>query len=492
MRAAIYTRVSTEDQAAQGYSLDSQRRALQEMAAERGYAVTLSESDDITGTILDRPGLARIREAAAARLVDAVLVYDPDRLTRKLAHLLLLQEEFERLNVRLEFRTQDPVRTSEDRLLLNVRGIIAEYEREKIRERTLRGRKEKARRGLWCGGPAPYGFAYAPPGILTASSSEAPVVRSIFEMAESGVSIREIVRRLNATDARPRRGGDTWQQSTVHRILRSELYVGRAYYLRRKPLAQGQTVRSLRDESEWIRLTCPALVPDALWRAVQSRIERNQQVLSGRPSRTYMMRGLLRCKCGARMCGEFSKGARRYRCLARCGALSVPAAALEAAVYAAVTESVASPQALGDLVARRIEGLRKSSRGTDSVRRRVELMRAKEERGARALVHAGSDAEEAALRDELDKVRAARQALEAKLAELAAASDVLSSVESARAAIVASLAMVARDPELRRGFLTKVIREVVVSGRSLIIDCELSTSAGQLGQFRYTVQAEVA
>lgn len=492
MRCAIYTRVSTEDQAQTGYSLDSQKRALAELAAERRYTVVLAESDDLSGTILDRPGLARIREAAATHLVDAVLVFDPDRLTRKLGHLLLLQEEFERLGVRLEFRTQDPVKTSEDRLLLNVRGIIAEYEREKIRERTLRGRKEKARRGLWCGGPAPYGYEYAPPGILTISAAEAPVIRSIYAWAEAGVSVRQIADRLTASDARPRRNHERWQHSTINRILRSELYVGRAYYLRRKPLTNGETVRQMRDESEWIRLACPAIVPEKQWQAVQERIERNRTLLAGRPSHSYLLRGLVRCECGARMGGDASKGTRRYRCLARCGAVMTQAATLEAAVYESLAASVGSPEALGALVAKHIDRLRRSERGADTLRRRIDLMRKKEERGARALIHAGSDTEEAALRDELGKVRSARQECERRLAEIGSADEALASVESARREIAAALRLVAQDEALRREFITRLVQEVRVRGKHIEVRCKLSTTARRSGQFSFTVCAEVA
>lgn len=185
-------------------------------------------------------------------------------------------------------------------------------------------------------------------------------------------------------------------------------------------------------------------------------------------------------------------GARRYRCLARCGEVSIQAAAAEASIYAAVSASIGSQEALGRLVADHIEALRKSAGNVDALRRRIEMMRKKEERGARALIHASSDTEEAALRDELGKVRAARQEYEARLAEIGSVDEALASVESARRALARSLGMVERDPQLRRGFLSRLVREVHVRGKRLTVMCQLSTSVGRSGQFLFTVEAEVA
>src|SRR5215471_19996484 len=142
--AAIYARVSTTDQADKGYSLPTQLEACQAMARHEGYAVpdTHIFVDDYTGTSLTRPRLTPRRDLVRQRLVQAVFVHDLDRLSRKLAHQLLLSDEFEQARVALRIVTMpEDAKTPETQLLSNVRGIMAEYERAKLLERTARGRR---------------------------------------------------------------------------------------------------------------------------------------------------------------------------------------------------------------------------------------------------------------------------------------------------------------------------------------------------------------
>ncbi len=117
--------------------------------------------DGYSGAELDRPALNRLRHAAREGKVDSVLVYDPDRLSRKLYHQMILAEEFEKQGIKLEFITQDMGTSPEDRMFFNMRGLIAEYEREKISERTMRGSREKARQGkVVSSGAVSFGFIY--------------------------------------------------------------------------------------------------------------------------------------------------------------------------------------------------------------------------------------------------------------------------------------------------------------------------------------------
>jgi site-specific DNA recombinase len=130
--AVIYTRVSTTDQADKGYSLPTQLEACQTMAQQEGYTVSDTHVfvDDYTGTSLNRPQFTQLRDLVRQRLVQAVFVHDLDRLSRKLAHQLLLSDEFEQAGVALRIVTMpEGATTPETQLLSNVRGIIAEYER---------------------------------------------------------------------------------------------------------------------------------------------------------------------------------------------------------------------------------------------------------------------------------------------------------------------------------------------------------------------------
>ncbi|HEU65634.1 MAG TPA: recombinase family protein [Chloroflexi bacterium] len=187
MRTALYARVSTDKQA-EKYGIPSQIEALRKRCLERGWTPVLDGDEDAfiddgySGAELDRPALDCLRQAAKDGRVDIVLVYDPDRLSRKLYHQMILAEESEKQGIKLEFVTQDMGNSPEDRMFFNMRGLVAEYEREKIRERTVRGSREKARQGkVVRAGATPFGFCYnKEKATLEEDSEKAQTIRLIF------------------------------------------------------------------------------------------------------------------------------------------------------------------------------------------------------------------------------------------------------------------------------------------------------------------------
>src|SRR5581483_163243 len=186
-RAILYARVSTDEQAEKGYSLQTQIDAMREYAAQNGMTIVRELCDDYSGAKLDRPALDTLRALLERKEADAVIVYAADRLSRNLAHLLILREEFNRAGIELHYMNRGKSEnTAESRLMENVEGVIAEYEREKIKERTRRGKLAKAKAGKWVGaGFVPYGFRKV--GVkqdsrLEIDEQEARIVRRIFDM----------------------------------------------------------------------------------------------------------------------------------------------------------------------------------------------------------------------------------------------------------------------------------------------------------------------
>ncbi len=165
MEVALYARVSTSQQQHEG-TIESQRRALKHHIQHHGWSLLPEHEyidDGISGARLDRPALDRLRDAARRGEFDAVVILSPDRLARNYAHQWLLIEEFEKMNTPLIF-LQNPFGDSpQGKLLTQMQGMIAEYERAQIAERTRRGRLEKARHGEFmpwaytC-----YGYRYLP------------------------------------------------------------------------------------------------------------------------------------------------------------------------------------------------------------------------------------------------------------------------------------------------------------------------------------------
>ncbi len=162
-QGAMYARVSSEQQA-EAHTVASQVAAVRERVAADG--LTVSEAmqfldEGYSGATLIRPGLERLRDVIAAGPVDRLYVHSPDRLARTYAYQVILVEEFRQAGVEVVFLNRALGRSPEDDLLLQVQGMIAEYERAKIIERHRRGKRHAARAGavnVLSG--APYGYRY--------------------------------------------------------------------------------------------------------------------------------------------------------------------------------------------------------------------------------------------------------------------------------------------------------------------------------------------
>jgi site-specific DNA recombinase len=148
IRAAIYARVSS-DQQVQEHTIGSQVEALEGRVREDGLAVEDSLcfiDEGHSGAVLVRPALERLRDQAAAGLIDRLYVHSPDRLARKYAYQILLVEEFQRCGIEVVFLNHEIGDKPEEQLLLQMQGMIAEYERAKILERPAMARSVSSAR----------------------------------------------------------------------------------------------------------------------------------------------------------------------------------------------------------------------------------------------------------------------------------------------------------------------------------------------------------
>ena len=217
--AAIYARVSSDKQKEEN-TIASQTAALIAFAAEQGYAVPtewIFEDEGYSGASLIRPGLERVRDLAAEGELDAVLVYAPDRLSRRYAYQILLIEELARAGVETLFIRSPRATTAEDQLLLQFQGMIAEYERAQIIERSRRGKRHRAQQGtINVLSGAPYGYRYVKKSDNATAyyeviDAEAEVVRLVFDTyTKEGLSINAITRLLNDRRIPTRTGSSRW------------------------------------------------------------------------------------------------------------------------------------------------------------------------------------------------------------------------------------------------------------------------------------------
>ncbi len=341
--AAIYARVSSEKQKEE-QTIGSQTAALQEYALTHEYRVLpewIFQDEGYSGATLHRAGLERLRDLAAEGQIEAVLVYSPDRLSRKYAYQVLLMEEFTRQGVEVIFVNSPRAATPEDHLLVQFQGMIAEYERAQIAERCRRGKRHRARIGsvnVLSG--APYGYRYVKKSETSAAyydiiEEEAAIVREVFHWyTEEAVSIGEIRRRLIARNIPTRSGKASWDRSTVWAMLRNPAYQGTACFGKTERTERKKITRSLRKRGgfsprssanrerpreEWLKIAVPSLVSEDIFSLAQERLEKNKQFSRRHTIEPTLLQGLLVCSvCGYAMHRTSTRTSARklyyYRC----------------------------------------------------------------------------------------------------------------------------------------------------------------------------------
>jgi len=285
-----------------------------------------------------------------AGAIDRIYVHSPDRLARNYAYQVLLVDEWRRAGVDLVFLNRPLGKSPEDDLLLQVQGIVAEYERAKIMERSRRGKKHAAQRGsLNVMSGAPFGYRYVKVrdggghARFEVDEESAHVVRQIFTwVGRDRCSLAEVCRRLQGANARTKTGRSTWSRQTVWHILQNLAYQGRAAFgktrmmlriknstlrPRRGQLSQARTDRVPcdTDHAEWVFRSVPALAKPLLFRAAQQQLHENwSRARPGRSRPGYLLQGLTCCAlCGyayygktthQRGAGRCFRDFRYYRC----------------------------------------------------------------------------------------------------------------------------------------------------------------------------------
>ncbi|HZT58470.1 MAG TPA: recombinase family protein [Pyrinomonadaceae bacterium] len=380
-QALVYCRVSTSKQEEKGTSLDSQAAACIARAEELGFKVGRVTKEVYSGAeIYDRQLLSADRADIRAGKFQALVVYAIDRLSRDVAHLCIIADECERAGAQLIFVTEDLDRSAEGKLMQSVRAYVAEVERQKIRERCVRGKRQKALSGrVVRGGTDLYGYGFdAERGVRTVNNVEAATVRQIFRWAAEGVSTRSIINRLRQQGTPPPSAGKrrlvherysatpAWGSGAVKRILNDPTYKGEAYAWRWQS-AKGKKATVARPADEWIRLpddAAPAIVTPELWTAAQERLKANRGDYTRNELRPDLLRGHVFCgKCGLRMRGDNEHGRRVYRCPSRFAALGdcrgarIPSVECENAAWELVKKILDDPTVLTtELERRKAEG----------------------------------------------------------------------------------------------------------------------------------------
>jgi len=399
--AAIYARVSS-DQQREDKTIASQTAALVAFASSQGYSVPaewIFEDEGFSGATLVRPGLERVRDLVAEGQIQAVLVLSPDRLSRKYAYQVLLTEEWLRHGVETIFIKASQSQTPEDQLLLQFQGMIAEYERAQILERSRRGKRHRAKQGeISVLSGAPYGYRYVRKTEERAAyydviETQAEVVRQVFDLyTAQALSIGAITRRLNELAVPTRKEQTCWERSTIWAMLRNPAYRGmacfgktqeaprqrrssRAVRMSSRPPRRGARTQHETPSDQWIRIPVPALVDEQTFDLAQERLQDNKKFSPRRTVEPSILQGLVHCaRCGYALYRTSTRSSARkiyyYRCLgsdawryqglARCSARPIRLDMLEDTVWTEVARLLEDPALIQAELTRRLEAARTS------------------------------------------------------------------------------------------------------------------------------------
>jgi site-specific DNA recombinase len=425
--AAIYARVSSARQREE-QTIGSQTTALIEAAVRWELEVPAEwvfEDEGFSGATLVRPALERLRDLAAQVPVDVVLCYSPDRLARRYAYQALLIDEFARCGTEVRFVKGPRGETPEDELLVQFQGMIAEYERAQIAERTRRGKTHRARAGtVNVLGGAPYGYRYVrrnddSDARYEIAPDQAVVVRELFRRyVEDNASIADLARWLAAEGISTSTGKARWDRSTIWGMLRNPAYAGRAAYLKtgrvdgpptinRVARRQGRSVSRHartrpRPAEDRIEIAVPAIIDEGTFAAAGRRLEDNRRFSARNTKEPSLLMGLVACQsCGYAYYRTSTRTAKAkiyyYRCLGSdnyryehgrvCQNQPVRADYLDELVWGQVTTLMADPRLVQAELDRRLAELRAANPAT-AERARIELELTRTAKAVARLVHA--------------------------------------------------------------------------------------------------------
>ncbi len=381
-RSVLYARTSGDDRGNEGRNLAGQLDMAREYSVSHGYQVVAELAEDdkgASGAEIDLPQLNRVRDMARGGEFDVLIVREIDRLSRNLAKQLIVDDELRRCGVAIEYVLGEYPDSPEGNFMKHVRASVAEFEREKIRERMTRGRRLKVKAGcVLVANRPPYGYSVQAGAnqrnTFAIDEPEAHIVSLIFSLYTEGdesggtLSTYDIVRKLTAmgvptpADSKPqksaylqKRGRGQWNPGAVYRILRNETYTGVWHYGKYNTRA-----RKNNPPEHWIAVSVPPLVSQATWKATQERIETNRHNGKRKAKYDYLLRARVTCgECQSAMPSRHvqSRGHKSYLyyvCGAsdaihyshRCDAKAFRAEGVDAVVWAWIKEHLGNPDLL--------------------------------------------------------------------------------------------------------------------------------------------------
>ena len=523
--AAIYARVSSEKQREE-HTIASQTAALIEFATSHNLEVPkewVFEDEGYSGATLDRPGLERVRDLAAEGQIQAVLAYAPDRLSRKYAYQILLMEELARHGVETLFVKAPQSATAEDQLLLQFQGMIAEYERAQILERSRRGKRHRARAGeVSVMSGAPYGYRYIrksedAPASYAVTEAEARVVQQVYEhYTVAGLSIGAITRWLNSEGIPTCKRSARWERSVVWAMLRNSAYRGMAYFGKTRIAPRSRLTRTLRlrggtanrnsanherPREDWIEIAVPALVSEESFARAQELLQENKARSKRRTITPSIVQGLVSCqKCAYALSRTSTRTTARtlyyYRCIGSdgwrklggpvCDNRPVRQDLLDQIVWSEVIHLLEDPT----LIQRELDRRLAAARSSDPTKQREQSLQRDLTRVGKSIERILTAYQEELLsleqlRERMPSLRQREQALRAELQSITDQVNDRATLLRLAETLTAFLARLRSaadtlDVTVRQRIVRLVIKEVLVGDDTIIIRHCIPVSTGSM------------
>ncbi len=371
MKSAIYARVSTEKQEEQK-TVESQIKDLEDIIQLNDETLIESFIDNgYSGTILARPALDRLRDEARKQTFDKLYIHSPDRLARKYAYQVLILDELKKFGIEVVFKNMKSAETPEDEMLLGLQGIVAEYEKVKIVERTRRGRLFRAKSNHVIGNIPPYGYICIPKNQSKTgfaeykiNENEAKIVRLMYKwLIDEQLTTYKIIDRLQTQGIKARKG-KMWGRSSVHKVLKNETYCGITHYNKHvnipsnKEQEKGKysrkehTLLRYRPKEEWIPIQVSSIMSRETFEFAQQQLKQNALMANRNTKHTYLLKGLIKCgKEKGSMHGIPVHGKRYYRChfkshlnaIIPCNSSIVKADQIESVVWTSMSDLLSDP-----------------------------------------------------------------------------------------------------------------------------------------------------
>jgi len=379
VRVGLYPRVSTQEQATENTSMEFQESQMTAYCKLRGWEIVNIYADPgFSGKNGDRPGLKQLMVDARMGLFDKVLVCKLDRLARNLRLLMEIESELREFHVALtSIKESVDTDSSTGKMVFQLFGMVAEWERETIIERTTNGRIQRYKQGCWACGRPPFGYSYdRVTRKLVINEEQAKIVRFIFNEYISGKSLTSMNHILDEKRIPTIRGKERgWIDAGIRCLLINPIYKGTLIVNRNCHITHINGV----DMGKVIVIKVPAIVSESVWNMAQSHLESHKKI---RPPRKnpWLLQGLITCGiCGLSYQGQYNGAIKRcYTCRGRlkvshtdgsprCIAPTFDADWLEDRVWGQISDILNNPDKLAEVIKDSLENLKGRQTELDSM-----------------------------------------------------------------------------------------------------------------------------